>query len=310
MIPVLLGITMLIFFVGDAAGNPIDLVRQSYRTVTPQVIQYLTQYYHLNQPVYLRYLYYLWDLIHFNLGTSLTTGRPVAQEILPWAWTSMYLQLAALAVSVGIGIPIGIFSAKRQYTKSDYAITGIAIFGYSMPTFWLYIMLVIVFSFYLGWLPPFGASGGYLGYWWGNPILDRIAHLILPMFVLGYVEMATFVRLIRGSMLEVLRQDFILAGYASGLKERTIIYKHALKNAITPVITIIALTIASALAAAPALETAATWPGLGYYFVQAAQSLDIITVEGITVILTVLVLVTTLILDFVYGILDPRVRIG
>lgn len=309
MIPVLIGITMIVYFVGSLAGNPADLIRISNRVLTPQQQQYLIHYFHLDQPIYIRYLDYLWDLLHLDLGISLTSGRPVIDELVPWMWTSLYLQLSALAISVAVGIPIGIFSAKKQYSKADYAITGIAIFGYSMPTFWLAIMLIIVFSFYLGWLPAFGASGGYLGYWWGNPILDRIAHLIIPMTVLAYVEVATFVRLIRGSMLEILKQDFILAGYASGLKERTIIYKHALKNAITPVLTIVGLSIATALASAPALETATTWPGLGYYFVQAAQSLDIITVEGITVIITVLVLLANLILDFLYGYLDPRVRI-
>jgi|BEDMetMinimDraft_2_1075160.scaffolds.fasta_scaffold00018_11 peptide/nickel transport system permease protein len=309
MIPVLLGITMIIYFVGSLAGNPKDIIRLSFRVITPQQMAYLEHYFHLDQPIYIRYFYYLWDLIHGNLGISLTSGRPVIDEIGPWVWTSMYLQLSALALSVLIGIPVGIYSAKRQYSKSDYAVTGIAIFGYSMPTFWLATMMIILFSFRLGWLPAFGASGGYLGYWWGNWFMDRIAHLIIPMSVLAYVEVATFVRLIRGSMLEILRQDYILAGYASGLKERTIIWKHALKNAITPVLTIIGLSIATALASAPALETATTWPGLGYYFVQAAQSLDLITVEGITVIITVLVLITSMILDFLYGYLDPRVRI-
>lgn len=309
MIPVIIGITMLVYFAGAAAGNPINLIRAGFHNFRPQQMAQLVAYFHLNQPVYIRYLYYLWDLMHGNLGVSLTTGRPVAQEILPWAWTTAYLQLAALALAVAIGVPVGVYSAKHQYSKSDTTITGVAIFGYSMPTFWLFLVLVIVFAFDLGWLPSFGAASNPPNYWWGNWFLDRVAHLILPMLVLTYVELATFVRLIRGNMLEVLRQDYILAAYASGLSERAVTYKHALKNAITPAITIIGLTIGSALGGAPALETAATWPGLGYYFVQAASSLDIVTVEGITVVITLMVLFANLLLDLLYGAIDPRVRI-
>ncbi len=309
MVPIIIGITMLVYFVGNAAGNPINLVRASYLHFSPGIFDYLKSYYHLDQPVAVRYAYYLWDLLHLNFGNQLTNMRPVIDAIGPWIWTTMYLQLAALFVALGIGIPVGVYSAKHQYAKSDYAVTTITIFGYSMPTFWLGIMLILVFGGILKVLPSFGAYGGVLGIWWGGPIQDRIAHLILPMSVLAYVETATFVRLIRGNMLEVLRQDYVLAAYASGLSDRTVTYKHALKNAITPVITVVGLSIGAALGGAPALETVFTWPGLGYYFTQAALNLDIITVEAITIIITVMVLLANLVLDLTYGLIDPRVRI-
>jgi ABC-type dipeptide/oligopeptide/nickel transport system permease component len=309
MIPVILGITALVFFVTAAAGNPVDIVRGGLLHPNNATINYLISFYHLDQPVYLRFGYYVWNLMHFNLGVSLQTHVPVATSIGRWTWTTFYLQLSSLALSLAIGIPVGVYSAKHQYTKRDYTITSIAIFGYSMPTFWLGIMLIIVFAFYLKVLPFGGASAGALAQWWGGPIQDQIAHLILPMVTLAYVEMATFVRLIRGNMLEVLRQDYVLAAQASGLSDFKVTYKHALKNAITPIITLVGLTIASSLGGAPATETVFTWPGLGYYFTQAALALDITVVEGLTVVITVMVLIANVMLDLLYGVVDPRVRV-
>ena len=307
MIPVFLGVAILTFAVGNAAGNPIDLIRAGLRNPDPAVLKALTVYYHLDKPVWERFLYWLWDLIHGNLGVSIS-GRPVISQIGPWTFTTLELQILALILAIVIGIPVGVFSSKHQYSKADYAITSTAIFGYSMPTFWLGIMLIVIFSMYLGWLPSSGAvSVSWL--WWGNSILDRIAHLILPTAVLTYVEVATFVRLIRANMLEVMRQDYILAARASGLSERTVTYRYALRNAISPVITIIGLSFGAALGGAPGLETTFSWPGLGYAFTQAALTLDIPLVEGITIVITVMVLIANLITDLVYAMIDPRVTV-
>ena len=307
MIPVFLGVSILTFAVGNAAGDPISLIRIGLRNPSPVVLEALRHYYHLDQPVHIRFLLWLWNLMHGDLGISIT-GRSVGTQIGAWALTTLELQLLALFFAVVIGVPVGVLSAKRQYSRLDYAVTTIAIFGYSMPTFWLGIMLIIVFSFTLGWLPSSGVAGvNYL--WGGNPILDHLAHLALPVFVLTYVELATFVRLVRSNMLEVLRQDYILAARSSGLSERTVTYRYALRNAITPVVTIVALTFGSALGGAPATETAFSWPGLGYAFAQAALVLDIPLVQGITVVITLMVLLATIILDITYALLDPRVRI-
>ena len=307
MIPVFLGVAILTFAVGNAAGNPIDLIRAGLRNPDPAVLKALTVYYHLDKPVWERFLYWLWDLIHGNLGVSIS-GRPVISQIGPWTFTTLELQILSLILAVVIGIPVGVFSSKHQYSKADYAITSTAIFGYSMPTFWLGIMLIVIFSLWLGWLPSSGTvSVSWL--WWGNSILDRIAHLILPTAVLTYVEVATFVRLIRANMLEVMRQDYILAARASGLSERTVTYRYALRNAISPVVTIIGLSFGAALAGAPALETTFSWPGLGYAFTQAALTLDIPLVEGITIVITVMVLIANLITDLVYAMIDPRVTV-
>ncbi|MGA2790752.1 MAG: ABC transporter permease [Candidatus Bathyarchaeia archaeon] len=307
MIPVFLGVAILTFAVGNAAGNPINLIRAGLRNPNPAVLKALTDYYHLDQPVWERFLYWLWDLVHGNLGVSIS-GRPVLSQIGPWTITTLELQILAMILSVAIGVPVGVFSSKHQYSKADYAITSTAIFGYSMPTFWLGIMLIVIFSLDLGWLPSSGAvSVSYP--WWGNSILDPIAHLILPTAVLTYVELATIVRLVRANMLEVMRQDYILAARASGLSERTVTYRYALRNAISPIITIIGLGFGAAMAGAPALETTFSWPGLGYAFAQAASTLDIPLVEGITIVITVMVMIANLMTDLVYAMIDPRVTV-
>jgi ABC-type dipeptide/oligopeptide/nickel transport system permease component len=307
MIPVFLGVAMLTFFVGNAAGNPVDLMRIFLRNPSPAVLDALQKYYHLDKPVWLRFTYWLWDLMHGDLGVSIS-GRQVADQIGAWTITTLELQVTSLVLAIIIGIPVGVFSAKHQYAKSDYAITTFAIFGFSMPTFWLGIMLIILFSFNLGWLPSSGAAGiSFL--WGGNQITDYLAHLVLPVTVLTYVSLATIVRLVRANMLETLRQDFILAARASGLSEWTVTYRYALRNAITPVVTVVGLSFGAALGGAPATETVFSWPGLGYAFAQAASVLDMPLVQGITIVITIMVLVANLVTDLAYAILDPRVRI-
>jgi ABC-type dipeptide/oligopeptide/nickel transport system permease component len=307
MIPVFLGVTILTFYVSNAAGNPIDLIRLGLRRLTPEMLEALERYYHLDKPIYMRYLYWLWDLLHLNLGVSLS-GVRVIDKIGPWVLTTLELQITSILLSLGIGIPIGVYSAVKQYSKGDMAVTTIALFGYSMPTFWLGLMAIIVFSLNLGWLPSAGARG-LIRLWWGSEIGDMLAHLILPLLILTYVQMATFVRLIRGNMLQVLREDYILAARASGLSERTVVYKHALRNAITPIVTVVGLYFGSALAGAPGLETTFSWPGLGYQFVQAAFSLDIPLIAGITVIVTMMLMIANVVTDLAYVLIDPRIRL-
>ena len=307
MIPVFLGVAMLTFFVGNAAGNPIDLIRIFLKNPNPAVLDALRHYYHLDKPVWERFLYWLWDLMQGNLGVSLS-GRQVADQIGAWTLTTLELQVISLVLAVVLGIPVGVYSAQHQYSKSDYAITTFAIFGYSMPTFWLGIMLIIVFSFDLGWLPASGAAGISFS-WGGSQFTDWLLHLVLPVTVLTYVSLATIVRLVRANMLETLRQDYILAARASGLSERTVTYRYALRNAITPVVTVIGFSFGAALGGAPATETVFSWPGLGYAFARAAGVLDIPLVQGITIVITIMVLVANLLTDLAYAVLDPRVRI-
>jgi ABC-type dipeptide/oligopeptide/nickel transport system permease component len=203
-------------------------------------------------------------------------------------------------------------SAKNQYSKRDFAVTSIALFGVSMPTFWFGLILIIVFSFNLGLLPSAGAFGApYLWPVFGitNPFLDHLVHLLLPTIVLTYVSLAQNVRLVRANMLEVLRSDYILAARASGLSERLVLYKHALRNTITPIITYLGLSLGAVVGGAPMTEYVFNWPGLGRRFVDAASQLDFPVIMGITMIISLMTLVANLIVDISYAFVDPRVHV-
>jgi ABC-type dipeptide/oligopeptide/nickel transport system permease component len=309
MIPVFLAVSIVTFVITNAAGNPVDLIRIGIKNLSAAQLDALNKFYHVKDPQFVRYFYWLADFLQGNLGISLEGGT-VSERVVPWIGTTLELQLLSLVLSLAIGIPVGVFSAKHQYSKSDVAVTTTAIFGVSLPTFWLGIILIIVFSFYLRLLPAAGAVSGYPPYWWGSIYGDYLAHMILPTIVLTFVSLAAIVRLVRANMLETLRQDYILAAKASGIKERTITYRYALKNAITPIVTIVGLSLGLSLGGAPGLETTFSWPGLGYAFVVAATILDLPTVQGITMIITVLVLIFNLTTDLFYAYLDPRVRLG
>lgn len=309
VIPVFLAVSILTFIIANAAGSPIDIIRIAIHNISPAQLKALENFYHVNDPITVRYFIWLDDFLHGNLGTSLYGGS-VAQQMVPWIATTLELQIVALVLSLGIGIPLGLYSAKHQYSKADIAVTTASIFGYSTPVFLIGIFLIIIFSIDLHWLPGNGAVSPYPPYWWGNIFFDEIAHLILPATALTLVSIAIYVRLIRANVLEVLRQDYILAAKASGLKESSITYKHALKNAITPVVTIVGLTVAAFLAGAPATETTFGWPGLGFRFVNAALMLDLPTVQGITMAITIVALIFILVTDLAYAFLDPRVRLS
>jgi len=308
MIPVFLGISILSFFTMYAAGDPINIIRIGRPTVTQETLDALRRYYGLDKPVPIQYLNWLSNLLHFDFGKSLYGGRPVNFLIGSWAWETVKLQLISILLAFAISIPIGINSAKKQYSKQDITVTSVSLFGVSMPTFWLALILIIVFSFQLGWLPSAGAHGTpYL--WFGNPILDEIAHLILPTTVLVYVMLAQNIRLIRANMLETLRSDYILAARASGLSERKVIYKYALRNTIGPVITYLGISLGMIIAGAPMTEYVFNWPGLGRRFVDAAMKLDFPLVMGITMIITIMTLIANLIIDICYVYIDPRIRL-
>ncbi len=308
MIPVFLGISIISFFVMYAAGDPLDIIRLGRPTLTREAIDALRRYYGLDQPIPIQYLNWLSNLLQGNFGKSLYGGRPVNLLIGSWVWETVKLQLISILLAFAISIPIGINSAKKQYSKQDIAVTSISLFGVSMPTFWLGLILIIAFSYRLGWLPSHGAYGDpYL--WFNNPILDEIAHLILPVTVLVYVLLAQNIRLIRANMLEILRSDYVLAARASGLSERKVIYKYALRNAIGPVITYIGVALGAIIAGAPMTEYVFSWPGLGRRFVDAAMKLDFPIVMGITMIVTVMTLLANLVIDICYVYIDPRIRL-
>ncbi len=309
MIPVVLGISIVAFITMYAAGDPISLIRAGKPNITQQTIESLKTYYGLDQPLPMQYLRWLGNILQLNFGKSLYGGRPVNDIIGPKILPTIELQIVSLLIAFGVSIPIAVHSARKPYSKEDVTVTSLSLFGVSMPTFWFGLILIILFSFTLGWLPSAGSQGTAGCVWWGNPFLDAVAHLILPVLVLVYVSLAQNIRLIRANMLEVLRSDYILAARASGISERKVVYRYALRNAITPAVTFLGIALGGMIAGAPMTEYVFSWPGLGRQYVSSTLSLDFPTVMGITMIITVMTLIANLIMDILYVYIDPRVRI-
>jgi len=312
LIPLFFGILILVFVASRLAGDPVKLMTGLNPRITAEARAQLTAYYGLDQPLYVQFLKYIWELFQGNLGNSyaLRGGTAVTTLIGDYTWETFKLQLASLFLSLLIAIPIGITSARKQYSKLDVSVTTISILGTCIPVFYIGIVGILVFSYYLGWFPPFGAHTLLVEqYFLGNYFLDELWHLIVPTAILTFATLAPVVLLVRSSMLEILRQDYILAARAGGLSERTVVYKHALRNALIPVVTYIGLYFGGMLAGAPITETVFNWPGVGRLYVQAVGKLDFPLIMGITVFITLMTLFANLITDITYAYIDPRIRI-
>jgi len=280
--------------------------------ITPEARANLVAYYGLDKPLYYQFFLFLAQLFQGNLGNAyaIRGGTAVTTLIGDYAWLTFELQLAALFLSLLIAIPIGVISAKRQYSKLDVSVTTTSILGTCIPIFYMGIIAIIIFSYYLGWFPHGGAHSILAeNYLFGSYVLDGLWHMVLPTAVLTFATLAPVVLLVRSSMLEVLRQDYILAARASGLSERRVIYRHALRNTLIPVVTYVGLYFGAMLAGAPVTETVFNWPGVGRLFVEATSKLDFPVIMGITVFITIMTLVANLITDITYGYIDPRIRV-
>ncbi|MEJ5327362.1 MAG: ABC transporter permease [Candidatus Bathyarchaeia archaeon] len=312
LIPIFFGILIIVFVATRMAGDPVKLMTGLNPRITAEARERLTQYYGLDQPLYYQFLKFVWEMLQGNLGNSyaIRGGTSVTTLVGDYAWETFKLQLAALFFSLLIAIPIGILSARKQYSKLDMTVTTTSLVGTCIPIFYMGIVAILIFSYTLGWL-PYGAAHSLdpSRYPFGSYLLDELWHLFLPAAVLTFAELAPVVLLVRSSMLEVLRQDYILAARASGLSERTVIYKHALRNALIPVVTYVGLYFGGMLAGAPITEKVFNWPGVGRLYVEAIGKLDFPVITGITVFVTLMVLIANLITDIAYAYIDPRIRI-
>jgi len=312
LIPVFFGITLLVFSIERLAGDPIRLLTALNPKITEQQRQLLRAYFGLDKPVYIQYLNWLGELFRGDLGISYTSGAniPVSTLILQKAPLTLEIQLIGLVLSLLIAIPIGILSARKRYSKLDVTVSNTALVGTSIPIFFLGIVFILVFGYYLKWLPAgYDHSAIPEQYPYGSAFLDQLWHLALPITVYTFAILAPVVLLVRSSMLEILRQDFILAARASGLKESTVIYKHGLKNALIPIVTYVGLYFGGLLTGAPITETVFNWPGVGQLFVNATNSLDFPVIQGIVVVITLMTLVANILTDISYAYIDPRIRI-
>ena len=310
-IPLLLGVATVTFLIVHLApGDPMDMfLEQRYRRqIDPEVIELLRQKYGLDQPIHVQYVKWIGNLARGDLGESFRHRRPVATLIAERIPFTLQLTVLALFFDALIGIALGIFSAMKQYSLADKAITLGSLIIYSIPGFWLALMLVLIFSVNLGWLPTSQTrSLDYELLSWFEKLLDLLWHLVLPVFVLGIASAAGTARYMRNRLLEVLSEEYILAARARGLKERAVILKHALRNALIPIVTIYGLSLPFLLGGAVLIENVFAWPGMGTLAVEAVRGRDYPVILATSMMGAVLVLLGNLLADVTYVLVDPRV---
>ena len=313
MVPLLIGITIICFVVMHLApGSPTDLQTQMNPRATAEMKERLRAMYDLDKPLHQQYLSWVSKLVVLDLGRSFSPDRrPVADKILERLPITIFINVLSMILILIVAIPIGVLSAVHQNSLFD-KITGVFVFiGFSIPTFWLALLLMILFGVNLGWLPISGIIS--LNYEYLPPLsafVDLIKHLILPVLLSAFGGLAGLSRYIRSSMLEVIRQDYITTARAKGLSERVVIYKHALRNALLPIITILGLSIPGLIGGSVIFETIFAIPGMGQLFYMSVMARDYPVIMGILVIGAVLTLLGNLIADASYALADPRIRVA
>jgi len=309
IIPTLFLISIVIFSIihlapGDPAAN-----LGGRHAPSPEVVELIRERYGLDQPVYVQYLIWLGKVLRGDLGYSYRSRQPVMEMIVVRIPETLELMLVAEVVSVVIAVVLGVIAAVKHYSIADAIPSVVSIVGFSVPNFWIALMCLLFFSGWLRWFP----AGGYstAGVEFPTPFhafFDHLRYLVLPTFVLVLGWTAYLFRMVRSSMLEVMRQDYILTARAKGLKERVVIYKHALRNALLPIITYEAYSMGFLLSGAAVIESIFSWPGLGRFMVIVTENRDFPTVMGLCMIIAIMVLVANLCADVAYAIADPRIR--
>ncbi|HMK35073.1 MAG TPA: ABC transporter permease [Desulfomonilaceae bacterium] len=313
MIPVLFGITLISFAVMKAApGDPVSLVTDLNPNMNEEAIKRIRAHYGLDQPVYVQYGKWLKNMLMLDFGRSFAPdNRPVVDKIMERIPITLLINILSLMLIIAVAIPIGVMSAVKQDTFFDKATTVFVFLGFAMPTFWLALLLMILFGVKLEWLPISGfRSLNYADLSLPGRILDVARHLILPVFVSAFGGLAGLSRYMRSNMLEVIRQDYIITARAKGLDERTVIFKHALRNALLPVITILGLSVPGLIGGGVIFETIFAIPGMGQLFYQSVMMRDYPTIMGILVIGAVLTLFGNFLADLMYSAADPRIRVS
>lgn len=303
LIPTLFLVAIIVFAITRMIpGDPASTMLGPQASI--EEINKLREQMGLDEPKLQQFFQYMKDLLHFDLGYSMAYRRPVAELILERFPNTIILTIFALIVSLIIGMTAGIVSAVKKGSIWDYCFTVLSLVGVSIPVFWLGIMLVLLFSVKLGWFPSTGMGN------MSDGLGDYLKHLVLPGVTLATIPMATFSRITRSSMLEVLEQNYIKTAKAKGLKGWVIILKHALKNAMTPILTVMGMQISSMLGGAVLTETIYSWPGMGRLIVDAINKRDFVVVQGTVLFLAVLFVLVNLIVDLLYTVINPKVSLG
>jgi len=304
LVPLLLGISIVVFAVIQAApGGPEAALFNSGRFIDPQVIAAYRERLGVDQPVHVQYFRWLGAALQGDLGISFSSTRPVATMIAERLPATLELMGAAFVLAAIIALALGLLSALRPYGTLDVLGTGISFLGLAMPVFWFGLILQLVFSVKLGWLPVSGTQT--VG---ASSLADHLAHLVLPTIVLSFRYVAGWSRYLRSSLLGAIRTDYVRTARAKGLPERQVIAGHALRNALIPVVSVMALNAADLFSGAVITETVFAWPGIGRLFVQAMFARDYPLLMGILLMGALMVILFNLLADLLYGLLDPRIR--
>lgn len=314
-VPLVLGIATVIFFlISLAPGDPTLLYMSP--GISADVLDQMRENFGLDAPVHVRYVKWLGAMLTGDLGYSFSHSRPVLDVILDFLPNTLLLSASALLVAFLFGIVLGTIQAVRQYSALDSVLSVVLLFFYSMPSFWLALMLILTMSLLAGtvwdwpiWFPASGmvSTDHESLSTWGR-IVDRVRHLVLPTLSLALVLTAGIARYVRGSMLEVVRQDFVRTAHAKGLPERVVVFKHALRNALLPVVTLIGLYLPFLFSGAVFIEYIFAWPGMGRVIVEAINTRDYPVVVAGAFFFATMVVVANLIADVLYAVVDPRIR--
>jgi peptide/nickel transport system permease protein len=301
---VLLLVSAITFLlVNLAPGGPSSLMRMD---ATPEQREALVHRLGLDQPLPLRFVQWLGGVVHGDLGISLTSNEPVSQRIAQRMPNTLLLATVALLLSIAGGIPMGVIAALRRNRLPDFLLAALSVIGLSLPAFWLGIILILVLSVDLNWLPSSGiASSGEEA-----DVVDRIRHLIMPALVLSTTVLPYIVRFTRSALLDVLNQDYVRTASAKGLARMTVVYRHALRNALVPVVSIVGTLVPRLIGGSVVTETVFGWPGMGRLAVEAASGRDYPLIVGITVVVATVVVTASVAVDLAYTWLDPRIRLA
>ena len=300
-LPVLLGITMIDYGIMCLAGNPLEMIAGP--RVSMEALENKAILLGLDKPFYIQYLVWLGQLLQGNLGTSMKSYLEVSDMIGSHIGPTLLLMGTSLIVGLAIAVPAGIFSAIHQYKKRDYAVVTLSFVGMSIPGFFLAVMLIYLFTVRLGWLP----SGGMTTLGTDGGFLDVVLHMIMPVTVLAVSIAGSNIRYVRSAMLEILQSDYLRTAKAKGIGRRRVIFKHALRNALIPIITVIGMQIPTLFGGSIIVEKIFSWPGLGLMTMNAILGRDYPVIMGVCLLSAVVVLAANLITDILYALVDPTI---
>ena len=305
-IPTLIGVSIITFaIIRLAPGDPIRLYTFGARDITQEDIENLRHVYGLDKPIPLQYFDWVWKVLHGDFGQSFIYHQDAAQLFVQYIPNTIQLALVALAIQLVVGVPLGVVAALKRGSWVDNLVRVFGVAGHAIPSFWLGLVLIIVFAVQLRWLPSQGILSVGHDQW---DILDRIKHMILPAFVLSLTGIAQYSRILRTETLDVLGQDFVRTAHAKGLRERTVIFVHALRNALIPVVTALGGILAGLIGGALVIEQVFSWPGIGRFTFAAAIAKDYPIIEAGTMISAALLIVSYLLRDIAYAVVDPRIK--